>query len=138
MTKVFNINIFLFCLIILGSALVAATVETQKYLNDSCSLKSNLNNSMNFILMLGIMLIVLTFTYFVCNIKCKCQETNLWYKTILGCIGIKLAVCGSIILDSVKDCNAPEVKNYGIWMTVTGTLLPVLLLMYHYRGKFLK
>jgi hypothetical protein len=140
MTKVFNINIFLFFIIILGSTLVAATLDSQKYLNDSCSLKTNINISMNLVLMLGIMLIVLSLTYFICNIRCKCEQKDLWYKTILGFIGIKLAVCGSIILDSVKDCNAPEVKNYAIWLTVTGTLAPVLLLIYHYNlvGKLLK
>ena len=83
--------------------------------------------------MLGIMLIVLSFTYFVCNIKCKCKETNVWYKSILGCIGVILAVCGGIVLDGVKDCNSPEVKKYGLWMMVTGILLPVLLLVYHYN-----
>ena len=83
--------------------------------------------------MLSVLLIILPFTQLICTHFCECEtQSNLWYKSILGCISIILAVCGGIIWQEAKECSADDVSSYGLWLMCLGCILPVALVTYHY------
>ena len=122
-----------------GIILVVTTVTAQNKIPHNCT-KSDMNIAINFILMLGIMLIVLPITQFVCSKYCGCDNNgNLWYKFLIGLFGIILAICGGIVWNGAKDCSgADDVSTYGIGIMVTGIILTILLGVYQgYYSKSL-
>jgi hypothetical protein len=127
-----NLVVFLTITFLLGFILLLTTINARSKLGDKCA-KGNVNNTLNFILMLSVMLIILPFTQFICTNLCECgSQENVVYETILGCIGLVLAVCGGIIWQEAKKCSADNVSSYGLWLMFLGTVLPIALATYHY------
>ena len=127
-----NLVVFLTVTFVLGFILILTTVNARKKLGEKCA-KGNVNNTLNFILMLSVMLIILPFTQVICINVCDCDtQSNLWYKSIIGCIGIVLAICGGIIWQEAKKCAADDVSSYGAWLMFLGCIVPLALVTYNY------
>ena len=126
-------------LFIVGIVLIALTISAQQSLPDTCD-KSSVNIAMNIVLVLGVMLCVIPLTFFVCSQSCSnCNVSGeIWYKSILGSIGVILAICGGVIWNGVSDCYVPNVQNYGLWLMIIGIVLPVSLLIYNYKNGIMK
>lgn len=134
----FNSLIFPMSLFVFGVVLIILTINAQQQLPKECA-TSNVNISLNIMLMLGVMLIVIPITFFLCQKYCaSCNMSGMWYKLVFGGIGIVLAICGGIVWNGTKDCSVSSVTRYGLIMMIIGILLPVILTFYNYRTDIIE
>lgn len=126
------LTIFLFTIFAMGLGIVYITIDAQKKLSNEC-VSPSVNISLNAMLSLGILLLVLPFTQFLCVFRCDClTRGDTHYKWIFSFIFLLLAFISGYLWNGLSGkCNSPEVVKYARNLCIASSLLTFLIFGYY-------
>jgi hypothetical protein len=118
--------IFYFLLFFFSICVVVLTLNTQKKLSLKCT-DSNVQNGLNFILMVSVSLMILPLLRVFCHWKCECPQNDIPYKVIMIIICILMIIASSTIINGInknkKTCDTESTKTFAIVLLTVSILL---------------
>ena len=106
-------------LCIVGVVLTVLTVDAQQKLSTSC-VNSNVQNGLNFLLMLSVGMLTIPIMQLFCHWGCECPQNDLPYKGVVIFISILMIAGSSMVISGLnKDKNTctssgSNTKRYAI------------------------
>ena len=131
---------FSFFLFITGAVLTVLTVDAQKKLSISCT-DSNIQNGLNFLLMLSVIIMTIPIMELVCYSGCGCPQIDIPYKGIVIIVSILMIIGSSMVINGLnknKDTcisTRDNTKKYAIGVLAMNVIL-IFILIFTYTKKW--
>lgn len=130
---------FSFFLFIAGTVLTILAVDAQQKLSSSC-VNSNVQNGLNFLLMLSVVMMTIPIMQLFCHWGCGCPQTDLPYKGVVIFISILMIAGSSIVINGLNKnkntctSSGSNTKGYAIGvLTFNVILIFIFILIQNYR-----